>query len=664
MEEFVLADIDIILGISIFILLIFYRLGIPLVLGFLITGIIVGPQCLGVVTSAEEIETVADIGVILLLFTIGAELSLKDMWEIKKSVLIAGPIQVFLTIFATYYIAHYIGINSSTALFIGFLLATSSTAIVLKQLQARSEMYTPHGRVSLGILIFQDMIVVPMMLFLPILAGSTVEFKESIPILILKAIAIIFLVIISAKILIPKLLYKIVKTRDRELFLLSIIFIGLSIAWLTAYSGLSLALGAFLAGLIISESEYSHQALGNLVPFKDLFMSLFFVSIGMLLNIDHFVNNFTWIFILAFAVIIFKTIISGTATYILGYPLKTAIIVGLFLGQIGEFSFVLSKVGMNLGLMDNNTYQYFLAVSIITMGTTSTSIQLAPRIADAILKIPIPVKLKNGLYSIKIKSMEKNNLQDHVIIVGFGFNGKTISNVTKESEIPYIVLEMNPETVKNEKAKGENIIFGDASQVSILEHVNISKARVLVIGISDPLATRKIIDLARHLNPNIYIIARTRFIKEMPILYDLGANEVVPEEYETSIEIFTRVLERYMIPRNEIDNFIQELRADGYKMLRTSSGEITNAAKIHRNLPGIQMITLKVEKNSYVADKTIAQIQLRKIYSITLLAISRNEKIISNPQANSVLKVNDLCVILGTPDHISKVNDLFISKIQ
>lgn len=660
MEQMLLTDFDIIIGLSIFILLIFYRLGIPMVVGFLLTGIIVGPHGIGVVSSVEEVELVADIGVILLLFTIGAELSLKDLWEIKRSVLIGGPLQVILTIIATYFFAVKMGINNASAFFLGFLISSSSTAIILKQLQARSELYTPHGRISLGILIFQDIIIVPMMLLTPVLAGSVTQFTGSITYLVLKAISIVGLVLLSARLLIPKLLYQITKTRNRELFLLSIIFIGLSIAWITANVGISLAFGAFLAGLIISESDYSHQALGNLMPFKDLFMSIFFVSIGMLLDIDHVFNNFTWLVLVALMVIILKSIISSAVTSILGFPLKTAIFVGVLLGQVGEFSFVLSKVGLDFGLLDMNTYQSFLAISIITMGTTSTLIQLSPQIADVVLKAPLPMKLKNG-YTANVYSNKEEELQDHAIIVGYGFNGKTISNATKASDIPYIILEMNPETVKNEKAKGENIIFGDASQASILEHVNIQKARVMVIGISDPLSTRKIIDIAKHLNPNIYVIARTRFIKEMPTLYNLGADEVVPEEYETSIEIFTRLLERYMIPHDEIEKFIEKIRSDGYKMLRSFSGEITSADKIHSSLPGIQMITVKVENSCYMAEKTLAETELRTKYAVTLLAIQRNKELITNPSATSLIKTNDLCIIMGTPNDISKARALFNS---
>lgn len=663
MEDLLLTDINIIFGLSIFILLIFYRLGIPIVVGFLLTGIIVGPHGLGAISSVEQVETVSEIGVILLLFTIGAELSLKELWEIKRSVLIGGPLQVLLTIATTYFLAMRTGMDAAPALFMGFLISLSSTAIVLKQLQERAEIYTPQGKISLAILIFQDIIIVPMILVTPVLAGSSEGFGGSLPILLLKAIVIITIVVLSARTLVPHLLYQIAKTRNRELFLLSIVFIGLTVAWITAYIGLSLALGAFLAGLIISESEYSHQALGNLMPFKDMFMSFFFVSIGMLLDISNVFENFTWLLAMALVVLLLKTIVSGAVTFLLGYPLRTAILVGLALGQVGEFSFVLSKFGLDLGLLDSTTYQSFLAVSIITMGATSIVIDMSPRVADAALKAPhIPERMKHGLYAAKLApGKEEEELKDHAIIVGFGFNGRTISKATRASGIPYVILEMNPETVKREKAKGENICFGDATHHSILEHVSIKKARVLVIGISDPLATRKIVGLAKRMNPNIYIIARTRFLKEMGLLYEIGADEVVPEEYETSIEIFARLLDKYLVPRDQIEKFIDEVRADGYKMLRSYAGEETDAGKICTSLPGVQMITLKVESDSYLAGKTIDETQLRKKYGVTLLAIQRKEKVMPNPDAGTVLMVNDLCIVLGSAEDTSKARQLFKS---
>ncbi|WP_321420422.1 cation:proton antiporter [uncultured Methanomethylovorans sp.] len=664
MEDSLLTDINIIFGMSIFILLIFYRLRIPLVVGFLLTGIIVGPHGLGAVTSLEQVETVSDIGVILLMFTIGAELSLRDLWEIKRSVLIGGSLQVVLTIIATYYLAMKMGMNAPSALFIGFLISLSSTAIVLKQLQERSEIYTPQGSISLAILIFQDIVTVPMILLTPVLAGSTDGFGSSLPILLIKAMLIISIVVVSARTFVPYLLYQIAKTRNRELFLLSIVFIGLTVAWITAYIGLSLALGAFLAGLIISESEYSHQALGNLMPFKDMFMSFFFVSIGMLLDIHNVFVNFTWLIYMALVVLLLKATVSGAVTYLLGYPFRTAILVGLALGQVGEFSFVLSKTGLDLGLLDSTTYQSFLAVSIITMGATSIVIEMSPRVADMAQKAPhIPERMKQGLYAAKLAPGKKEEeLSDHAIIVGFGFNGKTISKAARASGIPYVILEMNPDTVKKERAMGENICFGDATQYSIMQHVSIAKARVIVIGISDPLATRKIIDLARKMSPNVYIIARTRFLSEMGPLYQLGADEVVTEEYETSIEVFARLMERYLVPRDQIEKFIDEVRADGYKMLRSYAGEEINAGKIQTCLPGMQMLSLKVERDSYLVGKAIAETGLRKEYGVTLLAIQRKENIISNPDSNAVLEVNDLCILLGSAEDTSKVRQLFKSN--
>jgi CPA2 family monovalent cation:H+ antiporter-2 len=325
------------------------------------------------------------------------------------------------------------------------------------------------------------------------------------------------------------------------------------IAWLTYLAGLSLALGAFLAGLIISESEYGHHALGNIVPFRDVFTSLFFVSIGMLLDLGFLIKHPDQVALITVAVIIAKTLIATIAVLFLGFPLRTAIIVGLTLCQVGEFSFILAKVGVDYGLLVGDTFQLFLAVAVITMGVTPFIMALAPRVANAALRLPLPAKLKTG-FSSKSESVSEHKtheLEDHLIIVGYGLSGKNVATAAKTAKIPYVIIEMNPETVRNEKKAGEPIIYGDATHEAVLEHVGIEGARVMVVAISDPTATRGITSVAVRLNPKIHIIARTRFFRETTALRELGANEVIAEEYETSVEIFARVLAKYLVPKEE-----------------------------------------------------------------------------------------------------------------
>jgi CPA2 family monovalent cation:H+ antiporter-2 len=444
---------------------------------------------------------------------------------------------------------------------------------------------------------------------------------------------------------------------------LSILAICFTVAFLTHALGLSLALGAFYAGLIISETEYSHETLGHIIPFRDVFTSLFFVSIGMLLDVRFLAHQPAQIALIALAVMTLKILLAGAVVLLLGFPLRTALMSGLALCQVGEFSFILFMKGTEFGLLGARFYQFFLDVSVLTMGITPFIMAGAPRLADIFLKFPMPGILKTGFFrglgEDKIRLKEK--LKDHLVIVGFGLNGRNLARAARVAGIPYVVIEMNPQTVRSERENGEPVYYGDASQEAVLEQADIKNARAAVIAISDPVATRKITATARRENPKLFIVVRTRFLSEMRRLYDLGANEVVPEEFETSIEIFSRILAKYLVPRDEIEKLIIEARAEGYQMFRSLSKESTSFSEMKLYLPDVDIMTLRLEEGSAFAAKSLGQIELRKRHGLTLLAIRRNEKILSNPDANTVLQAGDLLIILGTPMQLSDACPLLMS---
>ena len=660
MEILLLNDIVIIFGLAIAVLFICHRLRVPAVVGFLLTGMFVGPYGFGLVKAVHEVEILAEIGIVLLLFTIGIEFSLKKLLQIKKSVLMGGSLQVLLTFLATLFIAKRLGQAFGEAVFIGFLVALSSTAIVLKLIQERAEVDSPHGRTTLGILIFQDIIIVPMILVTPLLAGATGNLGESVLLLLVKGIGIILLVMVSTKWIVPQVLYQIARTRNQEIFLLSVVVICLGVAWLTSKAGLSLALGAFLAGLIISESEYSHQALGNILPFRDVFTSFFFVSIGMLLNIGFFFQQPGTIVLIALGVLVLKSIIACFATVLLGFPFRTSILVGLALSQVGEFSFILSRTGVEHGLLAGNIYQMFLSFSVLSMAATPFIITLAPRAADIILRLPLPKRLISGFYpvsEIKVKSKK-----DHLIIIGFGVNGRNVAHAVRVAGIPYTIIEMNPETVRSEQAKGEPIYYGDSTQDVVLQHANIKDARIVVTAINDPASTRRITEIIRRLNPKVHLIVRSRYLQEMKPLYELGANEVIPEEFETSVEIFTRVLAKYLIPRDEIEALVAEIRSDGYEMFRSLSKVSASFSDLKLQLHDVEISTFRISQGSPLIGKTLAQIELRGRYGISVVAIRRESQILANPGADMVLKSNDVLFVLGSSEKISEAINAFLSS--
>ncbi|MEW6068663.1 MAG: monovalent cation:proton antiporter-2 (CPA2) family protein [Nitrospirota bacterium] len=650
MEFKFLESLEVILIASALVVLILHRIKVPALVGFLIAGFIIGPHGTGMIKDTHLVELLAEVGVILLLFTIGIEFSMAKLMKIKKAVIGGGGVQVLFTICLSAIVACLLIHDIKKSIFIGFLIALSSTAIVMKMLAETSETDSPHGRLMVGILIFQDICVVPLMLLAPVLSGESINVMD-IAIKMGKAILIIAVVVLSAKWIVPRLLHQVVHTRSRELFTITIILLCLGIAILTSKFGLSLALGAFLAGLIISESEYSHQAMSDILPFKDSFIGLFFVSVGMLINIGYITNNYIKIVIAVSFIFCIKLITGTLSALIIRSPLRTSIHTGLGLAQVGEFSFVLAVAGKMLNLITEDFYQIFLSSSIVTMIMTPFVLKTAPSISSWIGSKHI-FKRFDIFKELTEKEQYHTKKHGHVIIIGFGLNGRNLARVLKGAEVPYVVLEMNSDTVKEMKKKGEPIYYGDGTSKEILHKLNITTARLLVIAISDPISTRSIVAIARKENPDMYIIVRTRYIAELDELKKLGANEVIPEEFETSVEIFSRVLHYYHIPRNVINEYIDDIRKNNYRMLRTVELPRKSLAERHKFLKEIDTETYLIKEDSPVDGYSIKEIGLRTKTGATIIAVQRGDKIHHNPSPDFVLKKNDIILFIGTREDI------------
>lgn len=659
MELFLFKDLLVILGFSIIILLIGHRLGIPPIVGFLLTGVLAGPHGLGLVRETDDVEKLAQMGIVLLLFGIGMEFSFKKLVQMKRLFLLGGLLQVGLTIALGGMIASLMGWSWQEALFAGCLLSMSSTAIVLSVLKQKLETITPHGQVAISILVFQDIIAIPMILLIPLLGsqeGSSTEATSLLLWSLVKGIAIMIAVFISAQKLVPYLLLLVARTRNKELFLLSVLTLCFGVAWLTSGLGLSLTIGAFLAGLLISESEYSHEAISHIFSFQALFISFFFVSVGMLLNLDFILPHLLTITGLSLFVIMIKFLTGGLTALCLGFPLRTAAMVGVALCQIGEFSFVLAKTGFSHDLIANDYYQFFVAVSLLTMAVSPILINLSPRFATWLTHFPLPEKWRTGLYDGS--SIDKKSLKHHVIIVGFGVSGRNLARSSKQAGIPYTILEMNPDTVREQKNLGEPIHFGDAMHLSVLEHLNIQEAKALAILINDPVATRRIVKIAREVNPSLYIIVRTRYIHEIALMNDLGANEVIPDEFGTSVEIFSRVLRQYHIPDLEIDHCIKEMCTTGYELLRQSSPTSVKLSDVTLDLYNIELVSFRLKPGAPLIGKSLAESKLRQ-EGVTVLLIQRENEILFHPAPDTQLMINDILVVIGEKVSAQKAEDLF-----
>jgi CPA2 family monovalent cation:H+ antiporter-2 len=651
-----LKEIVLILGLSVLVIYVFRKIKLPAILGFLATGILFGPNALGLASRGQEIEMLSEIGVILLLFIIGLEFSLKNLMSIRKVVFIGGSIQVILTIAITAGISLLLGFNPTEAVMLGFLFALSSTAIVLKLLQEKGLMRSNHGRISLGILIFQDIIVVPMILLVPIISGQESNVSGALAILLGKALFLVVAIYVSARYLVPKLLHEIARTRSRELFLITIIVICFSVAFVTSLMGLSLALGAFMAGLCISESEYSHQATGLIIPFREIFTSFFFVSIGMLLDLNFLVMHLPVILLFTVLAAVLKFGILVLAARVLKFSLKTSILVGLSLLQIGEFAFILSRTGMEAGLISELTNQYFLSVSILTMGVTPFLIDYGERITNFLMRTPMSKFVDDDDPTETSQSTELvNTLKAHLVIIGYGTNGRNTARTAKEAKIPYVIIDNDAETVTTARAAGEHIVFGDGSNPFILEYVHIYQARVAVVAINGHQHALEVVANIREICNTVHIIARSQSIPETEELLHLGASEAISQEFEASVEVFARMLNQFLIKPDEIDGFIDMVRDEAYSEIHSNYHYYKKDAL---ELSDIQALNLVLTASCPFTGKNLCETPLMEKYKVRLIGFYRNGHFVTKLDGATQLHSGDEIIVFGSE------NDLKGFKIE
>jgi monovalent cation:H+ antiporter-2, CPA2 family len=641
-----LRQLIIVLAATISIVFVFQKLRLPTIVGFLLAGVIIGPNGLQLITSLSQVETLAEIGVVLLLFSIGLEFSFETIVSVQRRVIWAGLLQVGLTILLVLALTRFFGLSIEIGIFYGFLLSLSSTAIVLRIYNDRREINSIQGRLASGILLFQDLCIVPMMLLLPVLGQSGKGSLVSIVWAVAKALIALVLIVWAARRFLPRLLHQVALLRNREIFILFIVLICLGTAWLASESGLSLALGALIAGLVISESELSHQIIADVLPFRDCFSGIFFISIGMLLNLDLLTRDFLTPLMNLLLIVGIKSLLIFAVFWWLYGSIRLAVLLGLSLAQVGEFSFILAKAGINYKLLTPANEQLFLAGSILSMIATPFLIQSVNGLAVGLQAM---LGASPESTSAGATAASENVAQGHVVVVGYGLNGQNLARVLKEVGIPYRVLEMDPDLVRRAKAAGEPIFFGDGTRPEILQQAGIRQARVVVIAISDPAATARVVSQARRLRPDVYIIVRTRYVAEIDHLYRLGANQVIPEEFETSVEIFARVLEEYHVPRNVISLQVDLIRKEHYGTLRGLRLQGKQLDELNQFLVGTTSDIFSIVGASPVVGKSLEEVDLRSRCGATVIAVVRAGKSYHNLGADFALAAGDMLVLLG--DH-------------
>lgn len=659
MEGGLFQELIVVLALAVGIILLFRRMKLPAVLGFILAGMLAGPHVLGWVGRVETVELLAELGVIFLLFVIGMEFSLQKLASIGTTVLVGGSLQALLTIGLGAGIGRLLGLSWPAAVFTGFLVTLSSTAIVLRVLQEKGRMDAPFGRISAAILIFQDILVVPMMLVTPMLAGKSGDIAGDLLLLLGKMGLLLVAVYVSGRFAVPRLLRVVSKGRNRELFIITIVVLCFAAAWATSALGLSLALGAFFAGLIISGTDQAYHATGIVQPFHELFMSFFFVSVGMLVDPSLFTAMPFTVIGLALVVMVVKTLAAFIAVWVLRHPVRTALQCGLALFQVGEFAFVLATTGIAAGLLSPAHHQVFLGVSILTMGATPFALAHVDAIVRRVFTVFLPRSVGDrldGLMRVRreVERTDGRVLKDHVVIIGFGLNGQNVGLAAQSAKIRCAVIEEDPDLAELASRRGMHVVHGDASNEHILEKAHVEAARVVVVAIADAEATRRIVAGVRA-RTTAYLIVRTRYVKEIEANLQAGANEVVPEEFETSIGIFHRVLRKYLVPEGTIQEMVAHIRGRHYGVLRGTQPPPPAAASPDPAAPEIATIPIDLGR-SRIVGRTLREVDLRRRYGLTVLAIRRRGRVLQPIGADDRVLQDDVLYVLGEPAGITRLD--------
>lgn len=658
MEPFsFLRDLLIVFAIAAGVVFLFQRLRVPSVVGLLVAGVLIGPYGLSLIHDTDRVETMAEIGVVVLLFAVGLEFSLPRLVGMGRLMARVGVPQVLVCVAVGAGMTAWHFGDVRPAVFVGLLLAMSSTAVVFKLLSDRGEMASPQGNVAAAVLLFQDLLVVVCMVILPLLA----ERGEDEPPLWYSlglGTGVVALMLVVGRYLVPHLLFQVVRTHNRELFLMVLVLLCLGSAALTASMGWSLAVGAFLAGLALSESEYATQTLAEVLPFRDTLSCLFFISVGMLLDIGFLFANLSLVLVTVLAVVVLKFVAGALPTLLAGYPIRIAVLSGAILAQIGEFSFILAERGSALGLVDHAEHQTFLSAAVVTITLTPLLIAIGPRLADWFAELPLPERWRIGPWAAEAAEL-KVAARNHVIIVGYGLNGRNLARVLQAADIDYVVLELNPETVRQARKRGEPVYYGDCTRPAVLEHVGLDSARQLVVAISDPASTRRAVEAARRSNPTLHIIVRTRYLSEVQELRLLGANVIIPEEFETSVEIFAQVLREYDVPRNLIFDLIERVRSEQYEVLRDVSVPAMRVVLPHSNiLEKLEIKSSWLRHHSPAHDRTLRELNLRTATGATLIAVRRGRELFLNPGPDFRLHADDIVILIGDLAQVERAIEL------
>jgi CPA2 family monovalent cation:H+ antiporter-2 len=637
----------------------FRALRLPAMLAYFLVGVVLGPHTSGLLPDSEANREFAEFGIVFLMFSIGLEFSLPQLYAMRKKVLGLGGAQVFVTLAVVMGIAKLLGLDWPAAFVIASALAMSSTAIVSKILAERVDLNSRHGRLSIGVLLFQDIAVVPILVLIPALGVAGTNLTDILGLAMLKATAMLLFLFTIGKWLINPWFNLVAGQRSRELFVMNVLMVTLLLAYATKLAGLSFALGAFIAGMLISETKFKYQVESDISPFRDILLGLFFISVGMLLDVQQIISNIGFILLILIAFILFKAAIVTLVVRFVNYETGVAIRTGLILAQAGEFSFVILALGVEQNLVSGQALQIILAVSLLSMVIAPFLIQYNGRIARKLVQ---SYSRNSGQIVQDIDDIGKH-LHNHVIICGYGRSGQYLARFLREENIPYIALDIDPSRVLEAATAGENVMYGDAARRVVLEAAGGARAKALVISYADNRAAMKILHIVQENYPQLPVIVRTVDDTNMEALREAGAAEVVPEILEGSLMLASHALMLLGVPLHRVVKRIRIFREERYKLFKGYFHGISDAENEDLEKQQVRLHSVIISPGTFAIGRRLSDMHLEN-FGVEVKSIRRPNSNGTEPSEESLLAEGDVIVLLGQPTGLTNAqNALLIGRV-
>jgi len=658
----------VLLAVASAVLLVVSRLRLPPVVGYLVSGVLLGPHVLGHLSESNAVSTLAEIGVLLLMFTIGLEFDTQYFLRIRRAAIGGGTLQIGLTLLVALAMMPLLGWPLPTALAFGCVLALSSTAVVLKSLMDHGLLDSLAGRISLGILIFQDLSVVPMMILLPVSGGSAETMVIDLVSALARAGFLLGITLLLSRRVMPRFLHLVSATRNQEMFLLVTLTLCLGMAWVSHLLGVSYALGAFLAGLILGGTDYAHQMSANILPFRDVFAGVFFIAMGMLFDPRVALSSWWQVLALLGAIIVGKTLVTAVSVAVFRFPLSIGLQVGLNLAQVGEFSFLLALMARAAGLVSEEAYKIFIAAAVASMLLAPLLTRWSPALASALAQatgglLPAWERLarryERSVLDIPVAMPQGGeSMARHAVILGYGTVGRALGDVLLSNGVPFVALELDPDVVRDGRRRGHPVLYGDAGSDDLLRRCGVERARMVLVTLPDPVMARRVIRAARGMNRDLFILARRRRATEDEPLYQDGADEVIHETFEVGIEFIARVLRRMHVPKQELERQIGRVRSGRYEIFRRRDFEPLPIGDIRATLDSLRVEFLAIPASSPLAGRHLRDAGIREATGALVLAVIRDGQVTHAPDADFTLLAGDTILVSGAVEQVIQAEAL------